>query len=212
MTKEKIENFVNFRFVPLKKRTYITRLLLLWIFNIPFYFFDKFAFITGVILSVINIFSSVLFIKLAITKAETKEAKFLSEGIAYTYYSVVCLIAGFIAMSIPNGYNFLLLFVLILIYLLSAALFLLLIYKNIKKDIYNEKNLGGGGNIFIAPLAGGLLGISIGRLFFSDTSNQVSFYILGACLLFFSYILSISYMSFVKLFFLKNLSKFQDKN
>ena len=211
MTKEKIENFVNFRFVPSKKRTHITRILLFWIFNIPFYFFDRFAFITGVILSVINIFSSVLFIKLAITKAETEEAKFLSEGIAYTYYSIVCLIAGFIAMSIPNGYNFLLLFALILIYLLSAALFLLAVIKNIKNDIYNEKNLRGGGNIFIPPFAGGLLGISVGRFISSvNSSQQLSFYILGACLLFLSYILSIGYMSFIKLYFLKNLSKCQD--
>lgn len=211
MTKEKIQNFIYFRFIPLSTHTYITRILLFWIFNIPFYFFDRFAFITGVILSVINIFSSVLFIKLAITKAETEEAKFLSDGIAYTYYSIVCLIAGFIAMSIPNGYNYLLLFALILIYLLSAALFLLLIFRNIKKDIYNEKNLGGGGNIFIAPFAGGLLGIHIGRFISSvNSSQQLSFYMLGACLLFMSYILSICYMSFVRLYFLKNLSKRQD--
>ena len=134
MNKEKIQNFIYFRFIPLSTHTYITRILIFWFFNIPFYFFGKFSVITGVIFSVINIFSSVLFIKLAITKAETEEAKFLSDGIAYTYYSVVCLIAGFIAMSIPNGYNFLLLFALILIYLLSAALFLLTVIKNIKNQ------------------------------------------------------------------------------
>lgn len=211
MSKEKIENFINFRFVPLKKSTYITRILLFWLFNIPFYFFDKFTVTAGIVFSVINIFSSVLFIKLAITKAETKEAKFLSDGIAYTYYSIVCLIAGFIALSIPNGYNYLLLFILILIYLLFTALFFLLVLKNIKNDIYNEKKVGSGGNTFIAPFAGGLLGISVGRFFYSDNSNQqLGFYIIGACLLFMTYILSICYMSFFRLYFLKNLSKHKD--
>ena len=208
MTKEKIKNFIDFRFVPLKKRTYITRILLFWLFNIPFYFFDKFSVTSGIVFSVINVFSSVLFIILVITKATTKEAKFLSEGIAYTYYSAVCLIAGFIALSFPNGYNYLLLFILILIYLLCAALYFLLVLKNIRKDIYNEKKAGAGGKSFIAPFTGGLLGISAGRLFSSVFSSQeLSFYIIGACLLFMSYILSICYISFIRLYFLKNLSK-----
>ncbi len=211
MTKEKIENFLNFRFVPLTKHSFITRILMFWIFNIPLYFFDQFCFITGIIFSVINIFNTVLFIKLAITIAESKIAKFLSEGIVSLYYSALCLIAGFIVLSIPNGYNYLLLLVLVLIYLLFIVLFFLTILKNIKKDIYNEKNLGAGGNIFIAPFAGGLLGISVGRFFVSGNSNQqLSFYILGACLLFIAYILTIGSMNFVRVYFLRNLSKYQN--
>ena len=210
MTKEKIENFINFRFTPLTKNKYVTRILFFWALNIPFYFYDSFSLITGIVFSVINVLSTVLFIMLAITIADTKFAKFLSDGISCIYYSAVFLFAGFILLSIANGYNYLLLAILILLYLLFAALFLLIVLRNIKKDAYNEKNLGGSGSVFMAPFAGGLLGISVGRLFFSGTSNQVSFYILGACLLFMAYILILGSMSLVKWYFLRNLSKYQN--
>lgn len=203
MNKKNIQNFIDYNYVPLSRSVCIKRILILWIFNIPFYLLDKFSFFVGIIFSIVNLFVSAVFIKIAKNKTDNKESKFLCDGIACLYYSIILNIASYIALSFNNGYNYFLLITLILSLAVCIAVFVLLIFKFIKDDKYNKNS--GVGKYALIPFCGGLFGISLGRLFFSGNDNtQAGIIVIAMCLLFISYMLSIGSLNFVKLYFLKN--------
>lgn len=208
MNKNNIQNFINYNFVPLSRCVCIKRLLIFWLLNIPFYLIDNFSIFFGIIFSIINLFVSVVFIKIAKNKTNNKESKFLCDGIACLYYSIILNIAAYIVLSFFNGYNYFLLIALILSLLFCIVVFVLLVIKFIKDGKYNNNN--GIGKFTLIPFSGGLIGISLGRLFFSGNKDtQTGFIAIAMCLLVMSYIISIGSLNFVKLYFLRNQTKFE---
>ncbi len=209
MNKKNIQNFIDYNYVPLTRSVCIKRILIFWIFNIPFYLLDKFSFFVGIIFSISNLFISAIFIKIAKSKTDNKESKFLCDGIACLYYSIISNIAAYIALSYYNGYNYFLFVALILSLIICIAVFGLLIFKFIKDGKYS--NNSSVGKYAFVPFSGGLLGILLGRFFVSYNDNtQVGIIVIAMCLLIISYLMSIGSLNFVKLYFLKNQSKIQE--
>lgn len=202
MDKINIQNFIDYNYVPLTRSICIKRILIFWIFNIPFYLLNKFSFLVGIVLSIVNIFVSAIFIKIAKGKVDKKESKFLCDGIAGMYYSIIFNISAYIVLSFYNGHNYFLLVSLILSLVICIVIFGLLVFKFIKNGKYNKNS--DIGKFTIVPFSGGLLGISLGRLFVSFTDDtNIGFFVIAMCLLIMSYLMSISSANFIKLYFLK---------
>lgn len=218
MNRNNLLNFINFKYAPFSKSQCIKRIVLLWILNIPFYFicridgFDKFSFYIGIAFTSINLIVLFVFVYLICKKSNTKEARFLCDGITYLYYSVLLNMLAFILLSYNKKYSFLLILFLIAVLLSSVAMFMIIVYKSIKRDDYAEGNTAAGKYTFI-PFSSGILGTIFARILFNNVDDtQIGIYVIGLCSLFFSCIMSIGSISFVRLFVLKKLKADKSEN
>lgn len=207
MDKDKILGFIDYKFIPFSKKQCIKRLILIWMFNIPFYYINDFTFYIGIVFSVVNLIISIIFIYFILKASNKKESRFFCDGITTTYYAVLLNIAAFILLSHNKEYSILLFLMLLSFLLISFLLFSVMVFQCIKNDAYTGNNTGGG-KFALFPFGSGLFGCLVARLLFSNTNDtQIGIIVLGLCLLFLSCIASIGSMSFVKILLLRNLKK-----
>ena len=202
--KKQIAEFVNYGYKPFSKKECIKRIFLIWILSTALCFLGQNNTVWFIVLFLINFFITVGFTYLLIKKSQEKSSRFLCDGTAYLYYSILLNLAAYRFLTLFSPPNILLAISLLAVLPVCIILLLMLVYRNIKKDRYNKNYIATGACGL--PFLLGILGFTTAKVFMKDVDQESSILIIAVCLVFLSGLMSIGSFNFLKFILLRRIS------
>lgn len=193
---KRLNEFVNYDYKPFSKKECIKRIVLIWILSMALCFLGHKNAIWFISLFVINTFITIGFVYLLLKKSKEKSSRFLCDGTAYLYYSVILNLAAYRFITLWSDSNIFLAISFLAILPICIILFLFLVYRNIKKDRYNKKKIA-----VVAcglPISGAVLGFAVARIFVKDVDQASAILFVAIGLVFLSVLMSIGSLNFLK--------------
>lgn len=196
INEKKIAEFVNYEYKPFSKKECIKRIFLIWVLSTALCLLGQNNLAWFIVLFLINAFITVGFTYLLTKKSQEKSSRFLCDGTAYSYYSVLLNLAAYRFVTLFSPPNLFLAIVLLAVLPVCIILFLILVYRNIKKDRYNKKKIATGA--FGLPFLGGILGFTVAKIFIKNIDQEFSILFVAAGLVFLSGLMSMGSLNFLK--------------
>lgn len=202
--KKQIAEFVNYKYKPFSKKECIKRIFLIWILSTALCLLGQNNTAWFIVLFLINAFITVSFTYLLIKKSQEKSSRFLCDGTAYLYYSVLLNLAAYRFVTLFSPPDLLLAIALLAVLPVCIILFLILVYRNIKKDRYNKNYIATGACGL--PFLLGILGFTAAQIFMKDTDQESSILIIVVGLVFLSGLMSVGSLNFLRFILLRKMS------
>lgn len=201
--KKQIAEFVNYKYKPFSQKECIKRIFLIWILSTALCLLGQNNTVWFIVLFLINAFITVGFTYLLIKKSQEKSSRFLCDGTAYLYYSVLLNLAAYRFVTLFSPPNLFFVITLLAVLPVCIILFLILVYRNIKKDRYNKNYIATGACGL--PFLLGILGFTTAKIFMKDVDQESSILIVAAGLVFLSGLTSVGSISFLKFILLRRI-------
>lgn len=197
MTPQNVEAFVNFQYVPFSKKQCVKRLVFLWLLSAPICFINGFSVLWTAALFVGDAAVSVVFITLIAKLSHSKTARFLCDGLFFLYFGLLSNFAAYRVWAWKVGENPLLFALFLLLFLACIAVFVFVVFRNIKSGKYGSA--AGGKSIGLFALVGGAGGIALARILLQGRSQEAIGIFLAILLLIFSLLISAGSVNLLKI-------------
>lgn len=196
MTEQNIRNFINYHYQPLSASQIAARLITLWVLSIVCCLLgpDRYVWAIGILIPNLLIVGIILYI-LPIGIRE-KNSKFLWDGVTYLYISVILNLTAYRILTWESGYDFALLFFLLLVLLLSLAAAGILVLYNIRDDRYNEQGQTSGKSIL--PYLLSLVGFLFVKYYLDAVGNHIGIQIIAMALLLISAFIGLGWTNLIR--------------
>ncbi len=195
-----INSFVNYNYKALTKSECIKRIFCIWIFGLAVCLLGRSNTIYFAVIVPICLVITILISISAVRYLNCKGARFLCDGTADLFYSIMLNLASYRFYMIFQPERNIALIILSLLSLpISILCYLLIVYRNIKLDKYNsaKANFLPIGSI---ALIGGAFGIFVAKNMIKNIDQNSQVVLVSIILLFLSILVSIGSLNFLKYF------------
>lgn len=166
-----INSFINYNYKELTKKECIKRIFCIWIFGLAVCLLGKSNIIYFALIIPICLLITIVICILTVRYLSSKGARFLCDGIATSFYSVMLNLASYRFYMIFQPERNIALIVLSLLSLpISVLCYLLMVYRNIKLDRYSTKTTSSA--IGLLALSGGIFGIFIAQIMIKNIDQN----------------------------------------
>ena len=205
MNRERMEEFINFGFVPFCKSQCIKRLLCIWLFSAVLCFVGGGSKGRTALLCAAAAITTALFITLIVRLSADRMARFLCDGVFYLHAAILLNAAAYLVITLQIGPHPLLLLIFSLLLAACIAAFSCITLRNIQNGKFSEKS--GGKRAAWLPLLGGACGVAAAAFFLHGQSQKTGLTVLATALFTLSLVLSIPSIQLLRAVVVKCMEK-----
>ncbi len=179
MNKANIDKFIEYENASFSEKRCVDKIIIIWLFNVFFYFVGFISIYTSILVSVTNIIVSIFLLKL-MNKLDKKENRFLFNGIFKFYLSCMMILMSYNLLNTANLYILLCCF---LALFLSVSILWWIVFLIVNKGKYKYKSKETKSSLY--PYAGALFGYLLVKFIFENLEvSQENIKIIVAVILF----------------------------
>lgn len=179
MNNENINKFIEYENKQFNEKRCVDKIIIIWLFNVFFYFVDFISVYTSILVSVTNIIVSIFLLKL-MNNLDKTENRFLFNGTFNFYLSCMMILMSYNLLDTANLYILLCCF---LALFLSVSILWWTVFLVVNKGKYKYKSKETKNSLY--PYAGALFGYLLAKFIFENSGlSQENLKIFVAVILF----------------------------
>lgn len=202
LKKENVIHFITFNYKPLEKTQILKDLIILWLCSAATAAFGTLKEILFPAFFLMDFYYTCLCIQVLRKNIAKEEAKFLIDGFASLFLSIIGVVAAYKIATLSLGDNLELLLILLLLLILDIIIFAYVVYKNIEKDNYSGEYTNK--KIIMYALAGAIAGTIASRIILPRVDAAYLPLVISCCIIIISFLLGIGSLNLLKYYLLKS--------